>query len=218
MTENERQPKPPECGEQLSELQPRIWVGSLSDYNEGVLHGEWLDAWQEPEELEAAVAAMLARSPSGRAEEWGIFDSDDFSFLDIGEHESLATVSALAGGLRLHGPAFAGWAAICDREPDWLNQFDEAFLGHFESLDAYAEQLLDDLGYTAEVERAVPSHLRPYVSLDVAGFARDVQLGGDVVVCQADAAGSGSTTPGSEPGLPKPRRGPAAVCRDRDTT
>lgn len=36
------QPDLPEAAE--LRLHPRIWVGSLLDYNAGILHGDWIDA------------------------------------------------------------------------------------------------------------------------------------------------------------------------------
>src|SRR5262249_45674874 len=57
---------------------PRIWIGSLSDYNNGRLYGTWMDATLEPEELHAAVQFMLRNSDTPGAEEWAIFDYEDF--------------------------------------------------------------------------------------------------------------------------------------------
>ena len=47
---------------------PRIYVASLSDYNAGVLHGVWLDATQDEEELQAGITAMLDASRESVAE------------------------------------------------------------------------------------------------------------------------------------------------------
>jgi len=53
----------------------RIYVASLSDYNAGRLHGAWIDATQDADEIEAEVQEMLAASPEPIAEEWAIHDS-----------------------------------------------------------------------------------------------------------------------------------------------
>lgn len=45
---------------------PRIYVASLSDYNAGTLHGEWIDATQELDDIWAEINAMLAASPEAR--------------------------------------------------------------------------------------------------------------------------------------------------------
>jgi hypothetical protein len=42
---------------------PQIYVASLSDYNDGRLHGAWIDAAQDAEQLAEAVRAMLDHSP-----------------------------------------------------------------------------------------------------------------------------------------------------------
>jgi len=46
----------------------------LAAYNDGYLHGEWIDAKQSPEDIEHDVRKMLAKSPVPHAEEWAIHD------------------------------------------------------------------------------------------------------------------------------------------------
>ena len=46
------------------EVVPQLYVASLTDYNNGILHGRWLDAAVEPEELSAGIQAMLEESPA----------------------------------------------------------------------------------------------------------------------------------------------------------
>ena len=47
----------------------RIYVASLSDYNAGILHGTWIDFDQltDLDDLRAAIATMLATSPTAKA-------------------------------------------------------------------------------------------------------------------------------------------------------
>jgi len=42
---------------------PRIYVACLASYNNGVLHGAWIDAVQDADALQAEVATMLRASP-----------------------------------------------------------------------------------------------------------------------------------------------------------
>lgn len=173
----EREPQP----------EPRIYVASLSDYNAGRLHGAWLNAAADVDELAADVDAMLAKSPTAGAEEWAVHDYEGFGPIHLGEYEDLATISQLAQGIAEHGPAFAHWAALVGTtERDALDRFEDAYLGHYESIEAYAEALFDDLGYQDLVERAIPEHLQPYLRLDVEGFARDLELAGDVTTSEGD--------------------------------
>jgi antirestriction protein len=51
---------------------------------------------------------------------------------------------------------------------------EECYQGSWESLEAWAEELLESSGDLDQV----PQHLRPYI--DVEAYARDLELGGDV--------------------------------------
>ena len=183
-----------------SPLTPRIYVASLSDYNAGQLHGEWIDAEQSKEEIFEAIAAMLARSREPRAEEFAIHDYEGFGGLRIDEYESIDRVVRLAAGLAEHGVAFAHWARRCSEEvsaAEWaseLDRFSEAFLGVWESEQAYAEELLDEHGLTEMLDAAVPAGLRPYVTVNYVAFASElfadlwsVRDGAGVWVFRADA-------------------------------
>jgi len=181
-----------EEGEQLglferqAKATPRIYVASLSDYNAGVLHGEWLDASADVEAMEEGVQSMLASSPSPGAEEWAIHDYEGFGPLCLSEYESLSTVATVAEGIAEHGAAFAHWAALVGTiDPDALERFEDAYLGQSESIEGYAEELLDDMGVFRQLEGVLSEHLQPYVTFDVAGFARDLELSGDVVTSEA---------------------------------
>lgn len=47
----------------------RIYVADLAAYNAGHLHGIWIDATLELDEIQARVSAMLEASPVKGAEE-----------------------------------------------------------------------------------------------------------------------------------------------------
>ncbi|MFT4042905.1 MAG: antirestriction protein ArdA [Gordonia sp. (in: high G+C Gram-positive bacteria)] len=160
-------------------LQPRVWIGSLADYNAGHLHGDWCDAAVDPDDLQTAVDHILARSSEPDAEEWGIFDYDDFGGFHVGEYDTLEHVTAVARGIAEHGPAFAAWAELHDGDPDLLAQFDDCYIGTFDSPD-WAHDMLDGSGIEETLDRDIPAGLRPYIQFDYAGFARDCQLSGDV--------------------------------------
>lgn len=84
----------------MAAVPPSIYVGSLLDYNAGLLHGEWIDATLPPSRVLARIADLLARSPTTRrtgepAEEWAILDSEGFAER-VDPHESLDCVHELA--------------------------------------------------------------------------------------------------------------------------
>lgn len=189
----EPQPSDAEQHEDEGIDQPRIWAGSLADYNNGLLHGAWIEAAREPAEIQADIDAMLAASPwtsrTGEpAEEWGVFDTDNFGACQIDQHEDLDWISAVARGIAEHGPPFAAWADVVE-DIELLTGFEEAYLGEYDSLEAYAEQLIDDLGYDELLAQVLPSGLRAYVDINIAGYAQDMSLSGDVMVYHQPGGG-----------------------------
>ena len=169
-----------EAGETAGRDRPRIYVASLADYNAGRLVGTWIEADQQPEELQAAVSAMLARSSESVAEEWAIHSYEGFGTLRLSEYESLETVARLAAGIAEHGPAFAALAEIvgADQE-DVLRHFEDQYLGAFESMTDFARQFCDDLGWETKLGQ-LPEGLRRYVEIDYEqlGFDLATELDG----------------------------------------
>lgn len=184
----------PEYGEQDPRIPPQIWVGSLLDYNNGILYGEWLDPVREPEAIHADIHEMLDLSPTARetgevAEEWGIFDYEGFGQLRVDQHESIEVVSRIAQGIAEHGLAYAAYADVMDADPDAMAGFTVSYQGHYASVEAYVEQLVDDLGYQRLIDEAAPESLRQHVRIDVAALAHDMELGGELHVLPADDGG-----------------------------
>ena len=170
-----------EHGETERALRPRIYVASLSDYNDGRLHGQWIDADQTAEALLEEISEMLAGSPMPIAEEWAIHDYEGFGKLALSEYEAVETISRLGQGIAEHGQAFAAWAAYMGTSSEVLEGFEDAYLGEWESVEAYAESVVDDLGLADQLERVVPRGLAPYVSIDYEAMARDLEMSGELI-------------------------------------
>lgn len=192
---SEKQPRqepesndPEKRDEPLNDV-PRIWVGSLADYNNGRLHGEWIDAAVSHIELAAAVQRMLATSDEPGAEEYGIFDFDNFGAYRVREYERLENVARVARGIAEHGPAFAAWAQLNDADPSTLEQFEHSFHGEYDSASDWARDVLESNGLQDSLDRIVPRGLRPYVQVDFDGWARDAILEGDIHVESNPAGG-----------------------------
>lgn len=182
--------------EQTPGPEPRIYVASLSDYNAGILHGQWLAADVPADVLHEGVAEMLADSPATKrwgepAEEWAIHDFEGFGPVHLSEYENLEHVAALAHGITEHGPAFAAYASLIGSiDPDQLGEFEDRYQGEHESLLAYGEQLLEDLGI--DLDRILDGTdeflgpIRNYIHLDVPGWVRDLELSGDISTAASD--------------------------------
>lgn len=173
---------------------PSIWVGSWLDYNNGVLHGDWIAADREEAAIWQDIQAMLARSPTAgqqsgeTAEDWGIFDNDNFGPLRIGEQDDVGWISAVGRGIAEHGPAFAAYADVVE-ETEALANFEDDYLGTWPSVEAYAESFAEDVGYKQLLDKALPDSIRPYVQLDTDAIARDMHAGGDIHVISAEDGG-----------------------------
>jgi antirestriction protein len=166
-------------------LQPRIYIASLSDYNAGRLHGRWIDATQGVDAVQAEVVAMLAESRETVAEEWAIHDYDEFAGVRLGEWEDLARICELAAALVAHGPAFAAWYSGADADSGVApgEQFEESYVGEFDSLGDYAEELATDIGDVTGSQLA----MWPFTCIDWERAGRELEMGGDVWTADASA-------------------------------
>jgi len=165
--------------EQSPKLNPRVWIGSWADYNNGRLHGDWCDAAAEPEELWKDIHHILATSHEEIAEDWGVFDYDEFGGFRVGEAETVETITTVARGIAQHGEAFSLWAELHDADPEMLANFEDAYLGEYDSAEDWARELMDDTGVEQTLNEAIPEGLRPYVQIDYEQFARDAR-GSDI--------------------------------------
>lgn len=188
MNETHHEPTQPESrpeAEQSAETQPKpspaIYVASLADYNNGVLHGRWIDAAREPWEIQADINAILDSSREPNAEEWAIHDYEQFGRWKVGEYDSIEQISRVAKNIAEHGYAYSAWADVFDGEDARfdVDAFHGAYLGHYDSVTDYVEQMADDLGYEQELDK-LPEHLRGYTRIDYAAIARDMELSGDI--------------------------------------
>ncbi len=168
---------------------PEIWVGSLSDYNDGHLHGVWLDATLDPDELHAAVQFMLRNGYDRHAEEWGIFDHSDFCGADISEYEPLETVSRIAKGVAEHGEAFAKWCGYMGTtDMDEVERtFYDAFQGKYENTEAYVEHILEETEAYRYLDDIPSEDLRRYAKYDVEQMAADYEI--ELYVVEAEDGG-----------------------------
>lgn len=151
--------------------QSRIYVACLAAYNNGILHGAWIEA-TEAWAIYDAVRVMLAASPIAGAEEWAIHDYEGFGGIRIEEYTSFDRLSALASFLAEHGVM---GAALLEHYCGDLDEAREAladrYLGEHPSLADYVQEVTEET-------TAIPQPLRYYI--DYAAMARDAELNGDL--------------------------------------
>lgn len=154
-------------------INPKIYAACLAAYNHGYLHGEWIYADQAPEYLQAEIDDMLEASPMPNAEEWAIHDYEGFGAFDLHEYERLETIARVAGGIALHGTAFSHWIhEVGSDAEDAIETFTDHYLGSYDSMADYAEQLVEDMGH--DPIRPESEWLRPYITIDYEALGRDL--------------------------------------------
>lgn len=166
----------------MADAMPRIYVADLAAYNDGTLHGKWIDAAQSPEEIQAEIDEVLSSSPEPFAEEWAIHDYEGFGDLKLGEYERIADVSRVALLLEEYGDVFAGLVSHFGGLRD-LDAAEEAMRENYQG----AYKSLEDWAYEFAMETVGESALGPYASyIDWERVAHDAELGGDIFTIETD--------------------------------
>jgi antirestriction protein len=182
MSEGEQQrEQEPASREQEPKNSPKVWIASLSDYNAGHLHGAWVSADQEPDGIWDGINEVLRTSKVSGAEEWAVFDYEGFGPLRLSEYETVERISRLGRGIGEHGEAFAAFANFLGSEDELLDQFEDCYIGQWESAVAYVEEFLEDTGVDRILDDAVPGYLRDYVRVDTEALARDMEFEGSLL-------------------------------------
>ncbi|MCB1935367.1 MAG: antirestriction protein ArdA [Nitrosomonas sp.] len=150
----------------------RIYVADLAAYNNGKLHGVWINATDDMDDIWNQVNQMLAESPEGFAEEYAIHDYEGFEGYALSEYEGLEAAHKIACFIEEY-PDFGG---------ELLNNFggdleeaktaaEENYCGCYKSLADFAEELTEDT-------TQIPENLAYYIDYERMG--RDMELSGDV--------------------------------------
>lgn len=159
-------------GQAAEKLEPRIYVACLAAYNNGWLHGAWIDVEDDADAVREAINAMLKASPVAGAEEYAIHDHEGFGGVEIAEYAGVDKVVAIASFLRERGTLGAlVLEHFCGDLDAAASALDEDYWGVFASLaDGYQEMTEETL--------TIPEALRLYI--DWEAMARDARLNGEV--------------------------------------
>ncbi|PBC38619.1 antirestriction protein [Rhodococcus sp. ACS1] len=168
---------------------PLIYVASVADYEAGRTHGVWLEAAREPEAIYDDIHRMLESSSVPDAERFAIRDSEGFGVARVYENDSIELVSTIARGIAEHGHAFAAWADVNEGASEHYDHFARAYIGHYASLAAYAQQLMQEMGYEALLDTTLPEDLRQHVHIDYDAVAQGLFRDGHVQVYKAPGGG-----------------------------
>lgn len=155
----------------------RIYVACLASYNNGILHGRWIDATTDIEAMAKEIDSMLKDSPIANAEEWAIHDSEGLG--DVSEHTSLEEIARRVeiaeAAARYDLPVPVLLEAMEDIDDEDAESFVLVhYRGRYEDLAEFAEELYSEC-YDLD---QIPDFLRGHI--DWEGVARDMVYGGDI--------------------------------------
>ncbi len=151
----------------------RIYVACLAAYNNGRLHGRWIDAGLGEDHILGETRAMLAASPEPQAEEWAIHDYEGFEGAPISEYASFESVAALAEFIEERGALGGKLLEHYGGDIEDARKALDEYSGEYESLADYARELTEQIG------GEIPKHLENYIDYD--SMAHDMEMGGDVL-------------------------------------
>lgn len=170
--------------------EPRFHIWSLRDYADGTLLGDWIDLTpgMTEEDVLEEIFNLLRYYDEGDK----VAHPDDPNFLPreewmVGDYEGFP--SRFYSESMSFGPVLQWIEDTQDMDDDRkeayelyldnvgsdsdLSGFEEAYQGQYDSMQDFAEQLLEDTG---EID-SIPKHLQFY--FDYSLYARDLELGGD---------------------------------------
>lgn len=159
----------------------RIYVACLAAYNSGTLHGRWIDASSDVDDMQADIDAMLAASPVVGAEEYAIHDSE--MPCDIHEYTSLADIAGIMATVERieddHGSegveAFGAWLDMMNIDhvdlednSETFDQFADAYHGKWANEEEYISDYIESTGMLDNVPESIAMYF------DYSAFTRDM--------------------------------------------
>jgi antirestriction protein len=148
----------------------KIYVADLTAYNNGKLHGVWIDVLSD--DIQEQINDMLTLSPEKFAEEYAIHDYEGFGDVSLSEYQNIESVREIALFLYEYDQFGAGLLNYWD---DNINKAkkaaEEKYQGCYESLANYAKTVIEDIS-------ELPSYL--YYYIDYEHLGRDMQSNGEV--------------------------------------
>jgi antirestriction protein len=151
--------------ETISEI--RIYVACLASYNNGILHGRWIDATLGVEHIWEEIKKVFETSPIEGAEEHAIHDYEGFEDISLSEYTSVERVCEFAEFIEEHGALGAKLYAYLSDLDDAKDYLADNYQGEYRSLPDYAQELTEET-------TQIPESLQYYIDYEKMG--RDLEI------------------------------------------
>lgn len=145
----------------------RLYVACLAAYNNGILHGRWIDATRGEDHVRDEIDAMLKASPIPQAEEYAIHDYEGFEGASIEEYSGIAEVCALATFIEEHGALGGKLMAHFGDLETAREAIKDNYAGEYKSLADFAQEITEET-------TTIPDNLQYYIDWERMG--RDLAI------------------------------------------
>lgn len=145
----------------------RIYVACLASYNNGILHGAWINANQDEDDIWDAIKYMLEASPIENAEEYAIHDYEGFQGAPIAEYQSIKTVCEIAAFIDEHDILGANLLSHFHDLEYCKTALEDHYYGEYKSVEDFARELTEQSGN-------IPANLEFYIDYERMG--RDMEI------------------------------------------
>jgi len=152
----------------MEDTTPSIYVACLASYNNGYLHGEWIDATQDLDVVLDEINSILKSSPAKDSEEYAIHDHDNFCGYEIDEYAYINNVVTIAKIIEEHQELAVGIVSYAGIDFQDVSEFIENNLAAEDCSESdFAYDLFNDLYLDS-----IPDYCRSYIDYDA--FERDL--------------------------------------------
>lgn len=162
----------------INENNPQIYIACLSAYNNGFLHGEWIDVSEGIDHINECIKEILSTSPvAEECEEWAIHDFQGFGDFRVSESHDLEELCEMA-------EFFKDYENFpCDVLSSLLNDYgiggakekiDDDYIGEFNSETDLAYHYVEETGILDGANKSVSMYF------DYEAFGRDLDLNGEI--------------------------------------
>jgi antirestriction protein len=135
-----------------------IYVACLAAYNNGKLHGDWIDLEGDIDEegIQEGIDWMLSHSPEPGAEEYAVHTSSGLpDYLSSTEWPALGELVAWADGLSNYSDEDTreAYQLECENQGQTLDEdsFRETYCGCYSSGEDYAQELAEEITETRDL-------------------------------------------------------------------
>lgn len=129
-----------------TEITPSIYIACLASYNNGILHGKWIELDQDIDDVQKEIQTLLQTSPIENSEEYAIHDYEGFFGYSVSEYENIESLVEFVEMIQKYGEAYVVLIDYMGSfESTTEDVFNEVYQGQWDSEVNFTEQIADEI-------------------------------------------------------------------------